>query len=281
MNCPRCSLAMASSMIVALVVRVYTGGDVGVQIVAHQIGGVAVDLLVVRLAGHDLLHHLRVAVDGAHEVHHLRQTLHTGMVIEAVDGAVVQIGAGLVQRRGRHAGGQHEPHVHRQILRGLQHVLDAVGAHDVGDLVGVGDHGGGAVGQHRLGELHRADQRAFQMDVGIHKAGQHDLAAHVHLHIAAVFAHAHDQPLGHGDVAMTQLVGEYVHIGGILQHQIGLLPSGGHGDDPQLLRQLPVDLTGIALLHSHIYRSFRTTKALVLLILHITITYYKSPSPQL
>ncbi len=98
--------------VVALVVGVHAGGDVGVQIVAHQVGGVAVDLLVMGLTGHDLLHHLGIAVDGAHEVHHLGQTLYTGMVIEAVNGPVVQVGAGLVQRRGRHAGGQHESHVH-------------------------------------------------------------------------------------------------------------------------------------------------------------------------
>ena len=44
--------------VVALVVGVHAGGDVGVQVVAHQVGGVAVDLLVMGLAGHDLLHHL-------------------------------------------------------------------------------------------------------------------------------------------------------------------------------------------------------------------------------
>ena len=155
----------------ALVVGVHAGGYVGVEVVAAEAGGVAVDLLVVRLGGDDLFHYLRVAVHGAHKVHHFRKTLYAGVVIEGVDGAVIQHGAGLVQRRGGHAGGQHEAHVHRQILRGLEHVLDAVGAHDVGDLVGIGDDGGGAVGEDGLGKLRRADQRAFQMDMGIQKAG--------------------------------------------------------------------------------------------------------------
>ena len=65
----------------------------------------AVDLLMVGLRGHDLLHHLTVAVDHAHIVHHLRQSLHTGMVIEGVNGPVVQHGAGFVQRRCRDTGG--------------------------------------------------------------------------------------------------------------------------------------------------------------------------------
>ena len=146
------------------------------------------------------------------------------MVVEGVDGAVVQIGAGLVQRRGGYAGGQHEAHIHRQILRGLQHILDAVGTHDVGDLVGVGDDRGGAVGQHGLGKLCGADQRALQMDVGVHEAGQHDLTADIHLRDAVVCAHAHD---------------------------IRRLPSGSHGDDPQFFVELTVDLSGIAFLYRH------------------------------
>ena len=237
--------------IVALMVGVDARRYVGVEVIALQVGGVAVDLLVVCLTGHDLLHHLRVAVDGAHKVHHLRQTLYPGMVVEGVDGAVVQIGAGLVQRRGGYAGGQHEAHIHRQILRGLQHILDAVGTHDVGDLVGVGDDRGGAVGQHGLGKLCGTDQRALQMDVGVHEAGQHDLAADIHLLDAVVCAHAHDKPLRHGDIPVAQLVGEYVDVGGVFQHQICRLPPGSHGDDPQFFVELTVDLSGIAFLYRH------------------------------
>ena len=75
--------------VVALVVGVHAGGDVGVQVVALQVRGVTVDLLMVGLAGHDLLHHLGVAVDRAHKVHHLGQALYPGMVVETVDGPVV------------------------------------------------------------------------------------------------------------------------------------------------------------------------------------------------
>ena len=237
--------------IVALVVGVHACRHIGVQVVAHQIRGVAVDLLVVGLTGHDLGHHVRIAVDDAVGVHHLGQALYAGMVIEGVDGPVVQIGTGLVHGRGGHAGGQHEPHIHRQILGGLQHVLNAVGAHDVGDLVGVGDDGGGAVGQHRTGEFAGAHQRAFQMDVGVHKARQHDLAGNVHLHVAMVLAHAHDQALGHGDVRLTQLIGKHVDVGGVFQHQIGRAAARRHLDDVQLLVQLAVDLAGIALFDCH------------------------------
>ena len=68
----------------------FTGREEGV---AAEAGGVAVDLLVVGLRHHDLLHHLRIAVDSADEVHHLRQALYTGMIVEAVNGAVIEVGA--------------------------------------------------------------------------------------------------------------------------------------------------------------------------------------------
>ena len=235
----------------ALVVRVHAGGDVGVEVVAGQTGGVTVDLLMMGLGGHDLLHHLGVAVDGAYKVHHLRQTLDPGMVIEGVDGPVIQNGAGLVQGRGGHAGGEHEAHVHRQILRSLEHVFDAVGAHDVGDLVGIGDDSGGAVGQDRLGKLRGAHQGALQMDMRIQEAGQHDLAGDIHLHLAVILAHAHDEPLRHGDVALAELVGENVNIGGVFQHQVGRDAAGGHVDDMELFVELAVDLAGIAFFHGH------------------------------
>ena len=144
--------------VMTLVVGVHTCGDVGVEVVAHQVGGVTVDLLVVGLARHDFFHYLLITVDGAHEVHHLCQTLYAGMIVEAVNGAVVEVGARLIHGGSRDAGGQHKAHIHRQVLRGLQHVLNAVGAHDVGDLMGIGNDGGGAVGENCLGELLGAHQ---------------------------------------------------------------------------------------------------------------------------
>ena len=243
-------LGQSILQVVALVVGVDAGGDVGVEVVALEVRGVAVDLLVVGLGRHDLFHRLLVAVDGAHKVHHLRQALDPGMVIEAVDGPVVQNGAGFVQRRGRDAGGQHEPHVHRQVFRGLEHVLDAVGAHDVGDLVGVRHHGGGAVGQDGLHKLRGADQGAFQVDVGVQKAGEDDFAGAVHFLPAMVAAHAHDEALCHGDVHVGQLIGEHIDEGGVFQHQVRRLPPGGGRDDPLLFQQLPVDLSCIAFRHS-------------------------------
>ena len=204
---------------------------------------------MVGLGRYDFFHRLVVARDDAHEVHHLRQALDPGMVIEAVDGPVVQHRAGFVQRRGRDAGGQHEPHIHRQLLRGLEHVLNAVGAHDVGNLMGVGDDGGGAVGQDRFHELPGRDQGAFQVDVGVQKAGEDDLACHIGLHRAGVGAHAHDEALCHGNVRRAELVCEHIDIGGVFQHQVRRFPARRRVDNAPLFQQLAVDFARVAFRH--------------------------------
>ena len=239
----------------ALVVGVDSGGNVGVEIIPRQAGGMAVDLLVVGLSGHDLLDDHGVRSDDAGVVHHFRQPLDPGMVIEGVDSAVIQHRPTLVHGRGGDTGGQHEAHIHRQILGGLQHVLHAVGAHDIGDLVRVSDDGGGAVGQHRLDELPGGNHGALQVDVGIDKAGKDQPAGHIVLRLPAVLTHAHDQPLRHGNIPMTELAGEHIDVDGVFQHQIGLLPARGHLDDPQLLAQLAVNPASVAF-SSHKRSSF-------------------------
>ena len=147
--------------VVALVVGIDAGGDVGVQVVARKAGGVAVDFFVVRLRGDDLFEHLLVGVRDADIVHHFGQTLDAVVLVERVDRAVIEHRAGFVERRCGHAGGEHEAYVNGQIFRRLQHILDAVGAHDVGDLVRVGDDGRGAVRNDGVGKFLGGNERAL------------------------------------------------------------------------------------------------------------------------
>ncbi|MPN14513.1 hypothetical protein SDC9_161840 [bioreactor metagenome] len=235
------------AQIMALVVGIDPGGDIGVQIVALKVRRVAVDFFMMGLCRHNFFNGLLVAVDNAHKVHHLRKALHSGMIIKGVDSPIVQNRPGLVQGRGGDAGGQHEPHVHRQALCGLKHILDAVGPHDVGNLVGIGNDGGGAVGQHRFYKFPGTDQRAFQMNMSVQKAGQDDFAGHVRLDFALVAAHAHNQPFGHGDVRLTQLVGKHVDVGCVFQHQVRLFAARRGLNDAPFLQQLSVDFARIAL----------------------------------
>jgi len=230
----------------ALVVGVDADRDVGVEVLALQARRVAVDLLVVRLRGHDLGDDFGVVVNDAVGVHHLGETLHAGIVVVGVDRAVVEIRAGLVHGRRGHAGREHEAHVDGQTLGRLEHVVDAVGAHDVRDLMRVGDDGGGAVRQHRARELPRGDKAGFEMDVRVDEAGADNLARHVDFLFALVAAEADDQSICHRDVAGAQLVGKDVDIGGVFKHQIGLFPAGGGLDDPLLLEQLPLNFSCVA-----------------------------------
>ncbi len=110
----------------------------------------------------------------------------------------------------------------------------------------VGDDACGAVRDDGVGKFLRGDERALQVDVRIDEAGQHELAAHVDLDLALVMlAHAGDQTLGHGNVAMAELVAEDVHVGRVFQNKVGLLPPRSHLDDVELLVQLAVDLARV------------------------------------
>ena len=240
----------------ALVVGVDAGGNIGIEVIAPEARRVAVDLLVMGLRGHDLRYGGPVRRDDAGEIHHLRQALNPGMLKEAVDIPVVQIGAALVHGGRGNTGGDHKTHIHRKILRSGQHIINAVGAHDVGDLMGIGNHRGGAVGNHRPGKLRRADQAGLQVDMGVDKAGADDPPGHIHLRLPMVAAQAHDQPLGNRDVPGVQLPGEHIHIGGVFQHQVGFLPPRCHIDNPLLFNQLPVDLPGPAFRIGHILHPF-------------------------
>ena len=109
----------------------------------------------------DLLEHLLVGIGDADVVHHLGKSLDAVVLVERVDRAVIEHRAGFVERRCGHAGGEHEAHVNGQIFCRLQHILDAVGAHDIGDLVRVGDDGRGAVRNDGVGKLFGGDERAL------------------------------------------------------------------------------------------------------------------------
>ena len=232
-------------------VRVHAGGDIGVELLALQARSMAVDLLVVCLGGHDLGYGVAVTGDDAGEIHHLRQTLHPGMVKKAVNVPVVQVGAAFVHRRSRHAGRQHKAHIHRKLLCGAEHIVDAVSAHYIGDLVGVGNYGGSAVGQHRPGKLRRGYQAAFQVDMGIDKAGANYMPGHIHFLSAFVAAQAYDQAFRYRNIPRLQFAAEHIHIGGVFQHQVCLDPPGSRIDDALLFYQLAPDLTRPALFVCH------------------------------
>ena len=135
---------------------------------------------VVGLRGNDLGNRMRVSIDDTGKIHHFRKTQNPGMVKETVHILVVKVSAAFIQGRSRHTRGNHKPHIHRKVFRGTKHIVDAGSVHYVGNLVGVGDDGGGAVGNDCPGKFRGTYQAGFQVNMGINKAGTDDTACHIH-----------------------------------------------------------------------------------------------------
>ena len=111
------------------------------------------------------------------------------------------------------------------------------------------------------------------MDVGINEARQHDLVADIHLNVAAVLAHTHNEPLRHGNIPVAQLVGKDVDIGGVFQHQVRQCAACRHINDVELLVELAVDFSCVTLFPCH----DRSSLQLIFVIPHIITTYVRCP----
>ena len=148
-------------------------GGIGVEVVAGRHGGVPVHLAGYGLrTDRDATAGLLVSAVDAGQVHHLAQAedgaavlVHEGLHIGGGD-----LGARLLVGQGRDAGGHHELDVERRALGVLDHEREAVETAHVGDLVAVGDRGGGAAGKRHARVLGRADVGALDVQVPVDEA---------------------------------------------------------------------------------------------------------------
>ena len=216
----------------ALVVCGDARRDVGVQSFPFQPRGVPVDELARGARALQLSQRLRVLAQHTGRVHEFS---------EAEEGVPLQQRRRLLPRKacaarlegcGGHAGGQHQLHFERGILRGAGDVLRAVDAADVDDLVRVGDDGSRAAGHDQPRELLGRELRALDMDVRIDQAGHGDLAADVVLALPLVRADARDLAAGDGDVAALHLTGEHVDECSVFEHDVGRRPAQRDVDEP-------------------------------------------------
>ena len=232
-------------------VRIHTGRDIRIEIFALQTRCMAVDFLMVGLGRDNFCYRKAVRVDNAREIHHLRQAQHPRMIEEAVYILIVQIRTRFIQGGCGYTGGNHKPHIHRKFLRGMEHIVNTCGIHDVCDLMRVGDDSGSTVRNNRPGKLGRADQAGLQMNMGIDKTGTDDFPRHVHFLDTVIAAQTHNEAMGNGDILSHQFSGEHIDIGGVFQHQVCLLSACCHINDLLLLNQFPVDFAGPAFLRCH------------------------------
>ena len=98
----------------ALVVRVDACGYVSIQITACKTGSVTVNLFVMGLGAGYFFQTAGIAVDDSDIIHHFSQTEDPGMIVEGIDGPVVETGPGLIHRAGRDTGRKHEMHIDRE-----------------------------------------------------------------------------------------------------------------------------------------------------------------------
>ena len=240
----------------AFVVGVDAGGDVGIEISTGKLGSVPVDLFVVCLACQYLADDGRIAVDDANIVHHLRQPQHTGVLVQRVDGEIVQTAAALVHRGGRHTARQHKVNINGQVLGCLQHIADTVYPHDIGDLVWIGDDGGGTVPHHSAGKFGGGDHAAFQMDMGINEAGADKFVGDIDLLPAVVAADAGNQTIGNSNISMAEIIAENIKIGGVFEYNVGRLLSACDADQAELAVQLALHALGGGFIRLHGSPSF-------------------------
>ncbi len=196
------------------------GRDIGVEVATRQQRRVAVDVPTFKET--QLGHRARIAMEHAGIVHEFGQP-QPGRIPHQVREIIGrQRGAGGLHVRGRHAGRQLHLEVHQQVRRGALEVADALGAHDVRDLVRVADRGGHAARRHAAVELERRDKRAFDVQVRVDEAGHQDQPGHVdHLCGVVRIAGADDAVTDDRHVALEQRAGHQVEHAAAAQHDVG------------------------------------------------------------
>ena len=147
----------------------------------RKTGGMAVDGLAGRTGSGQLCHHLAVAMQHSHEVHHLGQesnviALHQGCDLLTAD----RRAAGLhVAAYRRHAAGRTEQEVELRLAPQVNHHVNPFNAHHVCNLVRVGNGPDGAVFRRHTGKLRGQHHTALDVYVAVDKS-RHQVRPRLH-----------------------------------------------------------------------------------------------------
>ena len=99
-----------------------------------------------------LIQHLPIAGNGGHAVHDLPQPQHPGVMQKLLHILGHQLGTAGFKAGAGHTGGDHDKNGQRHPFRLIQHILDAFGAANIGDLMGVGNDRCSALAQNTVGK---------------------------------------------------------------------------------------------------------------------------------
>ena len=112
----------------------------------------------------------------------------------------------------------------------LEHIINAVGAHDVGDLVRIGDDGGRPVDERRLRKLARCHQTGLEVDVRVDEAGQTILPVMSYSTSPSYRPSPTIRPFAHAMSHVRSSFEKTLTYVAFFQHQIGLFSAGGRLD---------------------------------------------------
>ena len=199
-------------------------------------GHMALDIQAVLLRRLNDVHHPVVPFYHADKVHHLSQPDDVGQLSQTVYRGGVNDRPGVLQPwHRRHAGGNVDELAHGQVQPCVVHIVYRFLAKDVGDLVRVGDHGGGAPRNDSPGEVPGGHHTAFNVDMGVDKARNQEVIFPVyHLFGKAqllggvLVLHMDHKALVYKYGGGIDFTGEYIDIADVGNCQVaGNLPHSG------------------------------------------------------
>ena len=200
--------------------------------------------------------HAGVALNDAGIVHHFAQPDYGVPVHGAADVLRPDFRAGVLETgHGGHAGRRCYEHFQRRARRVLHNGLHARKAHDVADLMRVGEHGRRPVRHGGAGVLPRRDHGRLQVHVPVHEAGREVFPARVHhfgirADTVRRVAHKRDPACGDRHAGMRQdLARTDVDQPRVRNHKFRRLLAGRDGRE--LFRTLPQRGFPKSLRHCH------------------------------
>jgi len=145
-----------------------------------------------------------------------------------------------LERRGRHARGDHHVGVERDLVGVVQERADAIDPEHVGDLVRVEDDGGGPPRERRPRELVEPELGRLQVHVPVDEAGEQDQARDVDpLAPPVARSDAGNVLADDRDVGLEELAGEHGQHPPPGEHKVGGLVAAGDGDPADEIARHP------------------------------------------
>ena len=188
-----------------------------------------------RVTVHDLSHaagqrqlvqHRVVSLDDAGHIHKFPQPENALVREHFFHILRVELRPRVLKRRGGHAGGHRVKDIELRSFRRFQHITKAVEAADVGDLVRVGDDGGGASGDEHSPRLFGTHKGRFDMDMRVDESRRGKATLRVDRLAPLVARIRADNHTGFdGNLPRLDRSRKNVDNPAVFQHEIRLFPA--------------------------------------------------------